>query len=67
MSLERKKFTLYLQSENPADKQALEIIESIPRSVRGNFSAMYLSVVRHYKTLMVRNLNQYSDTLMRGF
>ena len=37
MSHERKKFTLYLHPENPADKQTLEIIESIPRSVRGEF------------------------------
>ncbi|USR67144.1 plasmid partitioning/stability family protein (plasmid) [Providencia stuartii] len=37
MSLERKKFTLYLHPENPTDKQALEIIESIPRSARGEF------------------------------
>lgn len=35
MSHERKKFTLYLHPENPADKQALDIIESIPRSSRG--------------------------------
>ncbi|MEX6120345.1 plasmid partitioning/stability family protein [Providencia hangzhouensis] len=37
MSHERKKFTLYLHPENPADKQALEVIESIPRSARGEF------------------------------
>lgn len=37
MSHERKKFTLYLHPENPADKQALDIIESIPRSARGEF------------------------------
>ncbi|WP_272689489.1 plasmid partitioning/stability family protein [Providencia sp. PROV033] len=37
MSHERKKFTLYLHPENPADNQALEIIESIPRSARGEF------------------------------
>ncbi|BBG61866.1 plasmid partitioning/stability family protein [Providencia rustigianii] len=37
MNHERKKFTLYLHPENPADKQALEIIESIPRSSRGEF------------------------------
>lgn len=37
MNHERKKFTLYLHPENPADKQALDIIESIPRSARGEF------------------------------
>lgn len=37
MSHERKKFTLYLHPENPADKKALEVIESIPRSARGEF------------------------------
>lgn len=37
MSHERKKFTLYLHPENSADKQTLAIIESIPRSARGEF------------------------------
>lgn len=35
MSDERRKFTLYLHPEKNADKQALEVIESVPRSARG--------------------------------
>ncbi|EMB3084087.1 plasmid partitioning/stability family protein [Providencia rettgeri] len=37
MSSERKKITLYLHPESPADKQALDVIEKIPRSARGEF------------------------------
>ncbi|MEY0878412.1 MULTISPECIES: plasmid partitioning/stability family protein [Providencia] len=37
MSSERKKITLYLHPENPADKQALDVIDKIPRSARGEF------------------------------
>lgn len=37
MSSERKKITLYLHPECPADKQALDVIEKIPRSARGEF------------------------------
>lgn len=35
MSEERKKFTLYLHPERDADRQALEVIEAVPRSARG--------------------------------
>ena len=35
MSSERKKITLYLHPESPADKQALDVIEKIPRSWLG--------------------------------
>ena len=35
MSEERKKFTLYLHPERGADRQALEVIEAVPRSARG--------------------------------
>lgn len=35
MSEERKKFTLYLHPENDADRQALNVIESVSRSARG--------------------------------
>ncbi|MBQ4938365.1 plasmid stability protein [Citrobacter werkmanii] len=35
MSEERKKFTLYLHPERDADRQALEVIEAVPRSTRG--------------------------------
>lgn len=35
MSEERKKFTLYLHPDKDADRQALEVIESVPRSARG--------------------------------
>ncbi|WP_118987947.1 plasmid partitioning/stability family protein [Photorhabdus sp. CRCIA-P01] len=35
MSEERKKFTLYLHPENEADRQAINVIGSVPRSGRG--------------------------------
>lgn len=35
MSEDRKKFTLYLHPENDTDRQALNVIESVPRSARG--------------------------------
>ncbi|MGK2894486.1 plasmid partitioning/stability family protein [Klebsiella michiganensis] len=35
MSEDRKKFTLYLHPENDADRQALNVIESVSRSARG--------------------------------
>lgn len=35
MSDERKKFTLYLHPDKGADQQALDVIESVPRSARG--------------------------------
>ncbi|EAY2078473.1 plasmid stability protein [Salmonella enterica subsp. enterica serovar Newport] len=35
MSEERKKFTLYLHPERDADRQALEVIEAVPRTARG--------------------------------
>ncbi|EMB8480633.1 plasmid partitioning/stability family protein [Providencia rettgeri] len=37
MSTERKKFTLYLHPENDSDNHALDVIESVPRSRRGEF------------------------------
>ncbi|MBD8165430.1 plasmid partitioning/stability family protein [Erwinia persicina] len=36
MSDERKKFTLYLHPDKSADQQALSVIESVPRSARGD-------------------------------
>lgn len=35
MSDERKKFTLYLHPDREADAQAMNVIESVPRSGRG--------------------------------
>ena len=35
MSDERKKFTLYLHPDQPADAQALAVIETVPRAGRG--------------------------------
>lgn len=35
MSDERKKFTLYLHPESVSDRQAMEVIETVPRSGRG--------------------------------
>ncbi|KKZ15806.1 plasmid stability protein [Serratia marcescens] len=35
MSEDRKKFTLYLHPEHDADRQALNVIESVSRSARG--------------------------------
>ncbi|ECL5250886.1 plasmid stability protein, partial [Salmonella enterica] len=35
MTEERKKFTLYLHPDRDADRQALEVIEAVPRSARG--------------------------------
>lgn len=36
MSEERKKFTLYLHIDNEADKQAIDVIESVNRKNRGD-------------------------------
>lgn len=36
MSDERKKFTLYLHPDKRSDQQALTVIESVPRSARGD-------------------------------
>ncbi|MNE80162.1 Plasmid stability protein [compost metagenome] len=44
MSEERKKFTLYLHPDRDADRQALEVIEAVPRSTRGElFRNVFIS------------------------
>lgn len=37
MNNERKKITLYLHPENKSDSYALDVIDSVPRSRRGEF------------------------------
>ncbi|HAV1871862.1 TPA: plasmid stability protein [Enterobacter hormaechei subsp. steigerwaltii] len=50
MSDQRKKFTLYLHPDNDADRQALEVIESVARLGRGELfrNAFIAGIALHH-------------------